>query len=100
MPSDHSLDSIAPAANAEVISFLQNRRSVLTKTLDTEPLDRESVETLLSCGLRVPDHGALAPWKIIVIEKEAGSWFGQNVLAPTFAANHEDAPDLHVLASS
>lgn len=93
MPSDHSLDSIAPAANAEVISFLQSRRSVLTKTLDTEPLDRESVETLLSCGLRVPDHGALAPWKIIVIEKEAGSWFGQNVLAPTFAANHEDATE-------
>ena len=89
MPSD----SIQPIANQEALSFLQNRRSVLTKTLATEALDRDTIDTILTCGLRVPDHGALKPWKIIVIDKEAGSWFGNEILAPTFAEQHEDATE-------
>lgn len=93
MPSEVTTSVIEPIADTGVISFLQNRRSVLTKTMDTEPLERDVIETLLSCGLRVPDHGALAPWKVIVIEKSAGSWFGTEVLAPTFAANHSDATE-------
>lgn len=93
MPSDINQLVIQPVADPQAIAFLQKRRSVLTKTLDTEPLDREAIETLLNCGLRVPDHGALAPWKIIVIEKEAGSWLGRELLAPTFAAQHADASE-------
>lgn len=93
MSSEATQSVIAPVASPEVITFLQNRRSVLTKTLDTDPLERESIETILNCGLRVPDHGALAPWKVVVIEKAAGSWFGTEVLAPTFMANHSDATE-------
>lgn len=88
-----SSEMIDPIANDTVISFLQSRRSVLTKTLSTEPLDRDTIDTILSCGLRVPDHGALAPWKIIVIDKDAGAWFGSEILAPTFAEKHEEATE-------
>ena len=73
--------------------FFLNRRSV--KTVDMvpgapSPADRD---TILAAGLRVPDHGKLAPFKFVVFAGEARLKFGQEVLAPRFAAlNPEAAP--------
>jgi len=34
-------------------------------------VDSNHLDKILECGLRVPDHGALNPWKICVIKGEA-----------------------------
>lgn len=56
---------------ADVLDFLLNRRSRPGKTLRTPAPSRDQLEPILSAGLRVPDHGKLEPWRLIVLEKSA-----------------------------
>lgn len=87
------------AETQDFASFLQRRRSVLAKNIATDPIiDTSIIDTLLECGLRVPDHGALKPWKIVVIDKQAGAWLGTTILAPNFAAKHSDATEVMLAA--
>ena len=56
--------------------------------------DAATLQKILSAGLRVPDHGKLAPWRIIIFENDARRSFGENVIRPAFAKNQRpDAPD-------
>ena len=56
--------------------------------------DADTLEQIIAAGLRVPDHGKLAPWRIVVIEGDARRAFGDTVLRPAFAANQRaDAPE-------
>ena len=60
-----------PDKNQAALDFLAARRSHPPKVL-TEPVpDRAEVEELLTYAVRSPDHGALSPWRFIVIEKPA-----------------------------
>ena len=36
--------------------------------MGSNPIDKKDLKTILSAGIRVPDHGSLNPWKLIVIE--------------------------------
>ena len=77
----------------EITEFLKNRRSVLIKNLNAAPIDTADIGEILECGLRVPDHGVLGPWRIRVITPETGAHLGQHILAPEFAAKHADATE-------
>ena len=52
-----------------IIDFFKIRRSVTAKNMTNEHIDDEDLNTILNCGIRVPDHGALSPWKLKVINK-------------------------------
>ncbi len=54
-----------------VLNFLLTRRSRSYKTLAEPVPDREALESILAAAARTPDHGALVPWRFIVIEKPA-----------------------------
>jgi nitroreductase len=54
-----------------VLDFLLSRRSVPAKTLGLPVPPRDVVETLLTAGLRSPDHGKLEPWRFLVLERAA-----------------------------
>ena len=76
------------------LSFLQTRRSVKASDMPTGRPDPEVLKQIIAAGLRVPDHGKLAPWRIIVIEGDARAQFGEQVLRPAFVANQRsDAPE-------
>ncbi len=60
-----------PAANQAALDFLLTRRSRPAKTLTTPVPDREALTPLLTAALRVPDHGKLEPWRLIVLQKPA-----------------------------
>ena len=77
----------------EITEFLKNRRSVLIKNLNAAPIDTGDIDEILECGLRVPDHGVLGPWRIRVITPETGAHLGQHILAPEFAAKQADATE-------
>ena len=77
----------------DITEFLKNRRSVLIKNLNAEPVDKGDIDEILECGLRVPDHGVLGPWRISVITSETGRHLGQHILAPEFAAQHAEATE-------
>ena len=49
-------------------SFFSNRRSVTAKKMVAKPINSVDLEKILAAGIRVPDHGALNPWKLIVMQ--------------------------------
>ena len=60
-----------PARNQAALDFLLSRRSRPAK-LFTHPVpDRAQLEEILTAALRVPDHGKLEPWRLIVLEGAA-----------------------------
>ena len=64
----------------EVVSFLKTRRSTTAKTMLDGIVKKEDLENIINVGIRVPDHGALNPWKIIVIKDEVRNKLGIEVL--------------------
>ena len=76
------------------LSFLQSRRSVKAADMPEGRPDEATLKSILSAGLRVPDHGKLAPWKIVIIDGDARRDFGEKVLRPAFLKNQRsDAPE-------
>ena len=75
---------------SELPDFLTKRRSTIISKMTNEAIAEKDIETMLACGVRVPDHGALAPWKIIVIKDEAKIHLGQHILRPEFARQFPD----------
>ena len=76
-----------------IIEFLQIRRSVTAKNMTNENIDDEDLYAILNCGIRVPDHGALTPWKLSVIRSGAKLRIGNDVLAKEFRINNPDASE-------
>ena len=73
--------------SSEVIKFLQSRRSVVAKKmLPVEPSD-EQLQDIIRCGLRVPDHSNVQPWRIVVLKGDARQQFSEQVVLPAVEAN-------------
>ena len=53
--------------NPQAMNFLANRRSRPGKTLVAPAPSRDALRPILDAGLRVPDHGKLEPWRLIVL---------------------------------
>lgn len=51
--------------------FLQVRRSVPAKMLGLPVPDRTALMPMLSAAVRVPDHGKLEPWRMLVLDRGA-----------------------------
>ncbi|MEM8824119.1 MAG: nitroreductase [Pseudomonadota bacterium] len=55
------------APNPPVLDFLRSRRSRPAKTLQAPGPDRDALMPLLEAALRVPDHGKLEPWRLMIL---------------------------------
>ncbi len=75
----------------DTIEFLKTRRSVKPREMSGNGPSPAELETILTIGARVPDHGKLAPWRFIVFEGDARKRAG-NVIATVFARKNPDAP--------
>ena len=66
------LDAIPPVRpRPEVLEFLLTRRSRPARTLTLPVPTRDQLLPILTAAVRVPDHGKLEPWRLIVLEKPA-----------------------------
>ena len=74
-----------------VIKFLQSRRSITAKNMICNDVNEDDLEDILSCGIRVPDHGALNPWELIVIKGNAKLRIGNDILAKEYHLNNPEA---------
>ena len=70
-----------PEVRPEVTEFLLTRRSRPGKTLRTPAPSRDQMMPILEAGLRVPDHGKLEPWRLIILEKPACERLAEAVAA-------------------
>lgn len=76
----------------EVLDLLQKRRTVTAAFLDDPGPSPEDVQRLITIAMRVPDHGKLAPWRFIALDRPT-----RKVLVPKLRALREiDEPDLPV----
>lgn len=74
----------------DTIDFLKTRRSVKPREMTEPGPSAQELETILTVGARVPDHGKLAPWRFIVFEGEARSRAGE-LIGAVFARKHPEA---------
>ncbi len=76
------------------IELLLKRRSVSVKNMNGVGPTAEDIETILRAGMRVPDHGKLAPWRFIVIEGKAREDLGNKLAALFLKENPRALPEL------
>jgi nitroreductase len=74
----------------DTIEFLKTRRSVKPREMSGPGPSPAELETILTIGSRVPDHGKLAPWRFIVFEGEARARAG-DIIAGVFSRNNPQA---------
>lgn len=63
------------------LELLQTRRSVSAAFLDVPGPTPEELATLITIAMRVPDHGKLAPWRFIALDKQARSALARQLKA-------------------
>jgi nitroreductase len=66
-------------ANSALRDYLKTRRSVGIGFLSDPGPTTEELQEILTIGTRVPDHGKLTPWRLIVIEGEARMKAGEKL---------------------
>lgn len=59
----------------ETLDLLLRRRSSSAKAMGEPGPSAEEIQTILAAGIRVPDHGKLAPWRFVILEGPAKAAF-------------------------
>jgi nitroreductase len=75
----------------DALELLKSRRSVKPREMTPPGPSPAELDTILTIGARVPDHGKLAPWRFIVFEGDARLRAG-DVIAKVFARKNPQAP--------
>lgn len=74
----------------DALTLLKTRRSVAVTLMKEEAVSPEHLQEILAIATRVPDHGKLAPWRILILQADARAALGE-VAAKRFAALYADA---------
>ena len=73
------------------LDVLNARRSVPSRQLGEPGPDAEQLRQLLAAAIRVPDHGKLVPWRLLLIRGDARAKLGA-ALAAMHLRHEPDAP--------
>jgi nitroreductase len=79
-------------ARMNFLDFLQARGSVPARQLGDPGPDPDQLERLLTTAIRVPDHGKLTPWRLLLIRGDARRRLGA-ALAEIHQRQDPQAPD-------
>jgi nitroreductase len=79
----------APLNGSNLLGVLDKRRSVKPIDLGEPGPTPEELRRILTVACRVPDHGALVPWRFILFQGEARQ-AASTQLAALYAAQHPD----------
>jgi nitroreductase len=60
-----------PARNDAALAFLKSRRSRPAKLFSHPVPTRDALTEILTVATRVPDHGKLEPWRLLVVQGAA-----------------------------
>ena len=93
-PANNSNSNLAQShADNPVISFLTSRRSVTAKNMAPGQVSDADLDAILTAGLRVPDHGALKPWRLVVLQGDIRKTLDEEVILAEFMRANPDAED-------
>jgi len=65
----------------ELRHYLATRRSVTLPFLTEPGPSAEQLDEIMTLGVRVPDHGKLAPWRLVVYQGDARHKVGEKLAA-------------------
>ncbi|MGE4250534.1 MAG: nitroreductase [Parvibaculaceae bacterium] len=74
---------------SSALSLLQTRKSASVKAMGEPGPTPEQLKTILEIAVRVPDHGKLTPWRLVLFEGEARRTFGE-IIKARWQALHPD----------
>jgi nitroreductase len=77
-----------PRRDPALIAYLQQRRSAPTQALAAPGPSEADLQTILTIGLRTPDHGKLFPWRLVVLTPDTRA-----ALAMSLHPLADDQPD-------
>ena len=75
----------------KILDFLETRRSVTAKKITRGNVTEDHLRQILQAGIRVPDHGALKPWKLRVIRGTTQKQLDEEVIFAEFIKANPDA---------
>src|SRR4051812_45405479 len=78
-------------AVADAFQLLKTRRSIKPRDMGPPGPSPAELDSILTIGARVPDHGKLTPWRFIVFEGDARARAGE-VIANVFARKNLQSP--------
>ena len=76
-------------------NFFSKRRSVMAKKMSSDPINKKDLNSILQAGIRVPDHGALSPWKLNVIQGKARKKIDEEVILPQFLKKNLESSEMN-----
>ena len=91
MPDDRPATHDHGLSMPDALELLKIRRSVKPREMSGPGPTASELDTILTIGARVPDHGKLTPWRFIVFEGDARARAG-DVIARVFAKKNPSAP--------
>lgn len=68
MSTSNTSFPLAECTPAELLGFMEGRRSFKPKVLGPPYPDRRLIEIFIAAALTAPDHGMLRPWRFLKIE--------------------------------
>ena len=74
------------------LNALEHRRSVPSRLLGEPGPDPEQLRQLLTCAVRVPDHGKLTPWRFLSIQGQARQRLGELLAARSVERDPNASP--------
>jgi nitroreductase len=80
------------ASMPDAIELLKTRRSVKPREMSGPGPSPADLDTILTIGARVPDHGKLTPWRFIVFESDGRLRAGE-IIAKVFAQKNPQATE-------
>ena len=69
-----------PTPSPELLERLATRRSAPAQELTGAAPTPEQLETILTIGLRTPDHGKLFPWRLVVLSHAARARIAEQLI--------------------
>ena len=72
-------------------NFYLKRRSVLARKMSPQPIKEDDLNQIIQAGIRVPDHGALNPWKLVIIRGEQLGKIDKEVILNEYIKNHPNS---------
>ena len=72
-------------------SFFSSRRSVTAKKMSANSIDSNDLDKILAAGIRVPDHGALNPWQLVVLQGMRLKQLDEEVILTEFKKDNPEA---------
>src|SRR5438477_10597043 len=79
----------------DALELLKLRRPHKPRGMSGPGPTADELDTILTIGARVPDHGKLTPWRFIVFEGEARARAG-DVIAQVFVRKNPGAPSADI----